>query len=59
MPLPSPSIENVRTPATRLPGFCSFSFHPRSIPINRPAASAVTTDNACQYQAAFNAPVRD
>jgi hypothetical protein len=47
---------NVRTPATRVPGFCSLSFHPRSMPISRPQASAVATDSACQYQ--FSETVR-
>ena len=43
----------VRTPATRVPGFCSRSFQPRSIPISNPQASAVAIDSACQYQLAF------
>src|SRR6185437_2754620 len=43
----SPSIEKVRTPATRSPGFCSLSFQPRSMPIRTPHASAVPT--ACAW----------
>jgi len=45
--------------ATRLPGFCSFNFHPRSMPISTPQESAVAIESACQYQVAFNAGVRN
>ena len=50
MPPPSPSIEKVRTPATRVPGGCSLSFQPRSMPISKPQASAVATASPCWIQ---------
>src|SRR6476646_5945793 len=50
IPPPSPSIEKVRTPATRSPGFCSLSFQPRSMPISRPQASAAPTASAWPIQ---------
>src|SRR3954453_22009193 len=43
-------IAKVRTPATRVPGFWSFSFQPRSIPISRPEARAVPTLSAWTSQ---------
>src|SRR6266581_2707346 len=50
IPPPRPSIVKVRTPATRLPAFCSLSFQPRSMPIRRPHTSATPMASAWWVQ---------